>query len=528
MIHTFEILYILNQRAATYCTLRLNAHVNSAERYDKDYIRTFLRQFYIRRKSTGLNFKGLRIPGIHQIDLVKYKDAPGCFFLYITIEPQVLLTGENTNAVFYCCPDSAFQLQNCYAEAMWQLFPKSFEGRPPVSQARYHDQQHVQPVERSFGMGFAIPYLGLALLSRIDFCVNYRLPNAALYVEMIQKSYYSSRKKKIKFRNLNPFAEDRSNDALFYDKTSGFCIYDKYNKMMDPGKDNMHNICQIREDARDVLRIERPFYKISKQKLFSLSGLIIPKAVEGREAPIKLGPLPYLWTEYIGLKTIILEYRKSVLGLKRGQSTDPKNQNFKWVSLKRFVREMDRLYESGQITKQRHDTVLKMAYATSEARSVKKAVQNCDAGTHVWWGHDEEENKIRIEFQRSKHLFIDTWHDMHELGMMLMRIPADRKVEGVEDNDWEAKELDANFIFKAEQNLTGIEDSSKERAPDHKDFLPYKVIRGYDTPDPLEVRYNYEEITRILYQWLDKYIYDSNRAYEERRRRRNKNKPQLG
>lgn len=524
MIHTLELLYILNRRAATYCSYRLNRHVNAAERYDGTDIRTFLQEVHIRRNSAGLHFKGLRIPGIHQIDLVKYKDAPGSFFLYITIEPQVLLTGENSNSVFFCSPDTTVQLQHCYARGIYELFPKSFEGRPPISQARYHDQQHVQPVEWSFGMLFAIPYLGLSLLSRIDFCVNYRLPNSALYVEMIQKSYYSSRKKKIRFHNLNPFSEDRSHDALFYDKTSGFCIYDKYSKMMDQAKDNMHNISHIRKDAKDVIRIERPFYKITKQKLFRLSGLALPKAEEGRDAPLKLGPIPFLWDERVGLEAIILEYRQCVLGLKRGQKYDPDQQELKWVSLKRFVREMDRLYDSGRITKQRHDTVLKMAYATSEARSVKNAVHNCDAGTHIWWGHDEEDNKIRIEFQRSKHLFIDTWHDMHELGMMLMRIPANRHVAGTEDNDWEAKELDANFIFKPDLYMTGIEDSSKEPNFTHYDFLPYKVIRGYDTPDPLEMQYNYEEITRILYQWFDKYIYDSQKAYEERRRRRNCNK----
>ena len=34
MIHTMELLYILNRRAATYCAYRLNRHVNAAERYD--------------------------------------------------------------------------------------------------------------------------------------------------------------------------------------------------------------------------------------------------------------------------------------------------------------------------------------------------------------------------------------------------------------------------------------------------------------------------------------------------------------
>ena len=182
-----------------------------------------------------------------------------------------------------------------------------------------------------------IPFLGLSILSRIDFCANYKLENAALYVEMIKKSYYHTRKKNVKVQEPESFSENKSNDTLFYVKTSGFCIYDKYNKMMDSRKDRMRNIAQIREDAKDVIRIERPFYKISKPKLYSLTGLRVPKAEEGREAPLKLGPLPFLCEEKIGLNTIFKEYIRCVLGIKATQKYDMVNrQSFKWVSLKRF------------------------------------------------------------------------------------------------------------------------------------------------------------------------------------------------
>ena len=521
MVHTFEILYILERRSATYCAYRLNQHVNADERRDNRDVRRFLRTIHIRKKHEGLQFKGLRIPGLHQMDLVKYKDAPGLFFLYIMIEPEVLIKGENTLDVFYCSVPNLKELQNCYAKAIFTLFPRAFEGRPPISQVRYHDQQNVHPDEWKLGGLLNIPYLGLSYLSRIDFCVNYKVDNADLYVELIRKSYYSTRKKNIKFKNLNPYSEDRSNDALFYDKTSGFSIYNKYNKMMDPEKDNMYNIDQLREDAKDVIRIERPFYKVSKQKLFSLTGIIVPKAEEGLEAPLKMGPLPLLYTEEIGLRSIFKEYQQCVLGFKRNEWSDIYDHpSFKWVTCKRFKREMDRLYEAGRITKQRHDTVLKMAYATTEARSVKKAVQNCDAGTHVYWEQDDEGNKIRVPFQRSADNFRKTWQDMHELGMMLFRIPNDREVVGIENKEWEAKELDPYFVFDVENNMVGIGNMLEKEHTSHYDFLPYKVIRAYESDDPLEVQYNYEEITYIIYQRLEKYIDDSIKAYQERMRRR--------
>ncbi len=513
MVHTFEILYILNRREAAYCALRLNQRVNDAEKFSREDIQIFLRPIRLRRNSTGINFKGLRIPGIHQISLVKYKDAPGCFFLYIMIEPEVLLTGENTLDVFYCSFPNLKELQQKYAQAIFLLWPKAFEGRPHLSQVRYHDQKHVQPVEWSFGRLFMTPHLSLAILSRIDFCVNCKLDNANLYVEMIKKSYYHSRKKNKKFKNLNPFSEDKSHDALFYDKTSGFCIYNKFNKMMDPAKDNMHNIDQIREDARDVIRIERPFYKITKEKLYRMSGLIIPKAQDGKEPPLKMGPLPLLWNEKIGLYSIFKEYQQCVLGIKRNRWHDiVERPSFKWVSTasKKFNRKLDSLLEEGRITQHQHDTILKMAYATSEARSVKRAVHNCNAGTEIWWEHDEDENKIRIPFHRSAGSFIDTWHDMYELGMMLLRIPGEQPP---------VDELDANFIFDTD-NWTGIGTMLEKEYSSHYDFLPYKVIRAYDSPDPLELQYNYEEITRIIYQRFLKYMEDSEKAYQERMHRR--------
>ena len=520
MVHTFEILYILSSRFETmYCAYKLNQRVNAANRISSEDIQTFLNSVPTRKNSIGLHFKGLRIPGILQIDLLKYKNAPGSVFLYITIEAEVLLTGENTLDVYWCSFTNMKELQTKYAEAIYTLFPRAFEGKPPLSQVRFYDQKKIHPIEIRFGGLFMIPYLGLSILSRIDFCTNYKLDNATLYVEMIRKSYYHTRKKNIKFKNLNPFSENKSNDALFYDKTSGFCIYDKYNKMMDSRKDRMHNIAQIREDAKDVIRIERPFYKISKPKLYSLTGLRVPKAVEGREAPLKLGPLPFLCIEEIGLDTIFREYIRCVLGIKSTQKYDMVNrQDFKWVSLKRFVREMDRLYKAGRITKRRHDTVLKMAYATSEARSVKKAVKNCDAGTHIWWGHDEEGNKIRIPFRRAADRFKDMWHKMYEFGMMLFRIPDDREVVGVENNDWEAKELDANFIFDVNANMVAIGAMLDKEPSSYFDFLPYQFVkgRGLDTDDPLEIRQNYDEVLSRIYHHFEKYIEESRIAFERK------------
>ncbi len=524
MIHTFEILYVLNRRAATYCAYKLNRHVNAAERYSHTDLRRFIMQLHIRRNSCGIHFRGLRIPGIHQIDLLKYKAAPGNFFLYIMIEPEVLLTGENTLNVFFCCPVNAKQLQTNYARAIYQLFPKSFKGRPTLTQVRYHDQGTVHDDEWKNWTLYNIPYMPLSFVSRIDFCLNYKLDNASLYVEMIQKSYYSARKKKIKFKNLNPFSQNRCHDFLYYDKTSGFLVYNKFDKMMDPEKDEMHNICQIREEAENVIRIERPFYKISKQKLFSISGMVVPAARTGEEAPLKMGPLPFLADETIGIRTIFKEYMQRVLGIKRTELQHYDIVNYpslKWVSCKRFRREMDRILESGRITRQRHEIILKMAYATSEARSVMKAVQNCNTGTHVWWGRDDDddENKVRVAFQRSTKNFTDVWHDMHHLGIMLARIPNEREVHGVENNDWNARELDANFIFNTD-NLVGIGTILDKETSSHFDFLPYRVVRGYDTPDPLEVRHNYSEVLERIYARFVQYLDDSQTAYLERIRRR--------
>ena len=118
MVHTFEILYMLNRRESVYCAYKLNQRVNADEKRSSEAIRAFLRKIHIRRKYEGIQFKGLRIPGIHQIDLLKYKNAPGSFYLYITIEPEVLITGENTLEVYYCGFANMVELQTKYAQAI--------------------------------------------------------------------------------------------------------------------------------------------------------------------------------------------------------------------------------------------------------------------------------------------------------------------------------------------------------------------------------------------------------------------------
>ncbi len=509
MIHTFTILYILRRHEAIYCANRLNNRVTPTKRYKKEDKNHFFRIDNITEKHEGLKFAVPRVPGIYEFDIVRYKDTPGLYFLYIMIEPEVLLTGENTINVFWGDFVNAAHLQYMYARRMYKIFPKAYEGKPALEQVRYHDQLNIHPDDLENSNLYMLPHIALSLLVRIDFCCNYKHKDATLLIELIRKSYYSARKKEKRYDNPNPKSTDRSYDTLFYDKTSGFLIYNKYNKMMDPEKNRTHNIKTIREEAKDVFRIERPFYKITKEKLKTLTGLAIPKAVEWEEAPLKLGPWPYLCAEAIGLKELLSEYMHCVMGIKRNEWFDLINRRpFHWLSYKRFERALKNLRKEKKITEKMKDRIKKIAYVMSDHRSFYRAIKLCDAGTKVTV-QDENGNKTKVEFQLDRDKFIDCWHKMSNFGIMLFRIPRERK----NANGKSYGAIDATIPLNTDY-MVGIGEIIRSRVPSEYSFLKYKMARDFDTTDPLEVGQNYWEINNAISCRFDKYIEDARKKAE--------------
>lgn len=266
--------------------------------------------------------------------------------------------------------------------------------------------------------------------------------------------------------------------------------------MVNPDKDRMHNIGTIREGAKDVFRIERPFYKITKEKLKKMTGLAVPKAKEWEEAPLKFGPWPYLCAEEIGLKELFTEYMHCVMGIKRGEWYDLIDRRpFYWLPYKQFERALNKLREEKRITEKMKDRIKKIAYAFSQHKYFNETIKRCDAGTEITI-QDENGNKQRVKFQLDRDKFLDCWHKMSDFGIMLFRIPRERK---------EQKKVDVTIPLQPDYWI-GIGDIRESRVPSVYSFAPYKMVRDFDTPDPLEVGMNYMEVCNALNSRFNKYI----------------------
>ena len=266
MIHTFEISYELSLTDAATCAWALN------RRLPKPKLPKFITNFLDIKKKSGYQiFVIPELTGINEIKLSKYEDHSGYikFRILFQIEAEILRTGTDTLDLFTCSPEHAKQLQTQYAKAIYNLFgTEAFSGRPAsllYSTDFAPKESYLEEEFQEHSGIYSLPFLMLGSVKRIDFTydvIRNSPVDAKLFAYMALQSYYDGRKnQEKKGKQRNPEASKKECiDKEYASGSRAFSIYYKYDEIKDPKYNNRSNIAQIREDARNIVRIELPSF----------------------------------------------------------------------------------------------------------------------------------------------------------------------------------------------------------------------------------------------------------------------------
>ena len=491
MIHTFQISYGLGLEHANTCAYRLNELTKAFEGWQ---IREFLD---IKKKRGYLIFTVPELVGINTVKLVKYEDRDigVTFRIYFHIEAEILRTGTDTLDLYTCSPEHAKELQNQYAKAIYRLFPGSFNERPaPIlyntdfaPKESYTDEEMQR--DNSF---YCLPYLALASVKRIDFTydiVRSSPDDAKLFAYMVLQSYYDGQKKQEKKgKQRNPEANKKEcYDKEYASGSRGFSVYYKYDEIKDKKYDGRPNIAQIREDARNIVRIELPNFNPSRTKIKSLTWLEIP------DDGLTLGPLPYLVTEQVPFIVFMKEYGDRV-----GNGPD-----LKWYNRTELKKRINALKRQHLLTNNEANKMIKISQAISQGRSQRYshplalAIEAFKNNGEIVL-HKERDKGTKEQILKTFKCNMATYRKYRKLGIdngiMLVTIPDSRKV----------KELSAlTQIRNYEYGLLGSQTIIH--------MLPYQPVT---IPELEPVKDLYDAILSYLYGIHDRYMESWNTRVE--------------
>jgi hypothetical protein len=490
MIHTFTISYELSLADANTCTYRLNERTQAFK--DKGFRLT--KFLDVENSKFGrLIFKVPEFPGIKDIILLKVTDRNDrrIFRIYFQIEAEILRTGVDTLDLFFCSPEHAQELQSEYAKVIYSLFPESFTGRPAshlatsnfTDRSSYTYEEYINGENDNDGHGgmYSLPYLPLASVQRIDFAYDHVAANetqARLFTEMLSKSYYDGWKKKVfAGENKNKSSKAKSHDRAYASGSKTFSVYYKYDKMMSDEYNDRSNIAQIREDSRNVVRIEMPIKSPDRNTIKSLTWLQIP------DDAITLGPLPYLATEQVPINL----FKKEFFG-RVGNDYD-----LKWYTRDELDKKINKMIRKNEISEHKGHTISKITAAISKRGSLNtyiKALKKYQATKDKQTKNDKKPFLTMKAFNDYKDLAMQN-------GMMLATIPAKHGVP----------ELSAYL------NLRNF-DGPKITSQIISHMLPYHSITE-PVPELAPAKDLYDSILKFLYGLYDQYVESHNAEYEK-------------
>ena len=251
-----------------------------------------------------------------------------------------------------------------YAKAIYSLFPEAFNGRPASSlyNSGYADVTSYTDDEFEKARLYSLPYLPLASVTRMDFtfdAVSEDEEHARLFTEMLQKTYYDGRKK-IEIKGVN---RNLATDKYCYDKVNenasrSFSVYYKFDKMCAEEYDRRPNIEEIRDEARNITRIEMSKFKPNRDTLKSMTTLQVPSNA------ISLGPLPYIANEQVPTNVFLTEYIDKV----------GNGPGIKWYDRSKLKSRLNELQKQHKIKAIEKDTLIKISQAISQEQSLKKVI----------------------------------------------------------------------------------------------------------------------------------------------------------
>ena len=479
MIHTFQISYALSLSDANLCAYRLNERTRKYEGYK---ITKFLD---ISKNRGSLIFTLPELIGIKSIELLKYKDRDTRinFRIYFIIEAQLLLTGTDTLDLYFSSPANAKELQMQYAKAIYSLFPEAFNGRPASSlyNSGYADVTSYTDDEFEKAGLYSLPYLPLASVTRMDFtfdAVSEDEEHARLFTEMLQKTYYDGRKK----IEIKGFHRNLATDKYCYDKVNenasrSFSVYYKFDKMCAEEYDRRPNIEEIRDEARNITRIEMSKFKPNRDTLKSMTTLQVPSNA------ISLGPLPYIANEQVPTNVFLTEYIDKV----------GNGPGIKWYDRSKLKSRLNELQKQHKIKAIEKDTLIKISQAISQEQSLKKVINAFKKEGEITLHRKRDKNNKQVKevFKCSIGRYKKYRDIAIQNGIMLVTIPGSRTI----------KELSAiprlrNFDFSevSSQAITKM--------------LPYQSGSIPELPEL------YDDIISFLYGLYDNYNSKWNKRIE--------------
>lgn len=494
MIHTFKTSYELSVTDAATCAWALN------RRLPKPKLPKYITEFLDIDKKSGYQvFVIPELTGIRTIEMVKYEDRNGVvtFRIRFLIEAEVLRTGAETLDLYTCSPEHFKELQTLYAKAIYNLFPEAFTGRPASllystdfapkeSYAKEEFQEHS-------GL-YSLPYLPLASVKRMDFTydvIRSSPEEAKLFTYMVQQTYYDSLKnKEHKGKQRNPAAEKKECfDKAYANGSRSFSPYYKYDEINDPKYDNRSIIAKVREDARNIARIELPNFNPGRPKIKSYTWLQIP------DEALTLGPLPYLVNEQVPYIAFRKEYDNHI-----GNGPD-----LKWYKRGKLKTELGKLKRRHKITKNAETMMIKISQAIAQGRSqrfshsLEKAIkafkENGEIVLHKKRNKTTKEQILETfkctygQYKRYRDMAIKN-------GVMLVTIPDSAKCE----------ELSALTVLRNyDPGLLNTQITSH--------MLPYRSITE-SAPEMEPVKDLYDAILEFLYGLYDQYMEGHNANFE--------------
>ena len=310
---------------------------------------------------------------------------------------------------------------------------------------------------------------------------------------MVQQSYYDGLKKQVKKgKKKNTGSKEKCYDKEYLNGSRAFSVYYKYDKMMDKKYDTRSNIAQIREDSRNIVRIELPNFNPGRTKIKSLTNLWVP------DNALTLGLLPYLVTEQIPFRAFFKEYGDHV-----GNGPD-----LKWYKRRELNKRLNKLVREGRISEHAKTMMKKISQAISQGRSrqfshsLEKAITAFKENGEIIL-HKQRDKDTKKQILETFKCSMAQYNSHRKLaianGMMLVTIPDSAKF----------KELSALTVLRNyEFGLIGSQILIH--------MLPYQSV-AETAPEMEPVKNMYDSILSFLYGLHDNFMERHNTGFEEAR-----------
>ena len=246
--------------------------------------------------------------------------------------------------------------------------------------------------------------------------------------------------------------------------------------MMSDEYNDRSNIAQIREDSRNVVRIEMPIKSPDRNTIKSLTWLQIP------DDAITLGPLPYLATEQVPINLFEKEFFGRV-----GNAHD-----LKWYTRDELDKKINKMIRKNEISEHKGHTLSKITAAISKRGSLNTYIR---ALKKYQATKDKKKKNDKKPFLTMK-AFNDYKDFAMQNGMMLATIPAKHGVP----------ELSAYLNLR---NFDHAETGSQLTT-----HMPsYQSVTEF-APEMEPAKDLYDAILEFLYGLYDQYVEGHNADFE--------------